>query len=258
MAKIQNVVLLHGWGLNSAVWNDYVQHLRFARPDLVVQQLDLPGYGRNVEQPSTADLIELAEACLGMAPDRAIWVGWSLGGLVAMQAALLDESNRVQGLQLICSTPKFTCADDWPNGVDLTIFERFCDQFAGDYERALTMFLLLQAGSNKGARELARRAHEAICTLPKPDVKTLYDGIRCLANADLRANLSALNLPVQVVSGKLDRVINSESSRLLAEALEADLIELSCGHSPFMSCPTDVLYALLSLIDKLDLEAPEL
>jgi len=252
MAKVANVVLLHGWGLNSAVWNDFVQHLRAARPDLTIQQLDLPGYGRNIEQSSTADLAELAEACIEMATSPAIWVGWSLGGLVAMQAALLDDSHRIQGLQLICSTPKFTWADDWPNGVDLTIFERFCDQLAGDYERALTMFLLLQAGSNAGSRALARRAHQAICTLPTPDSNTLYDGIRCLADSDLREHLSALSLPMQVLSGKRDRVISPDSSRLLAEMLDADLVELNCGHSPFMSYPAEVLEALLTLIDKTD------
>lgn len=256
MADVKHVVLLHGWGLNSAIWNDFAHSLRSARPGLVVHQLDLPGYGHNADLPSSSSLIESSQACLSQAPEQALWVGWSLGGLLAMQAALL-ESARVQGLQLISCTPKFTSSADWLNGVDLTIFKRFCDELANDYQKALTKFLLLQAGSNKGARDLAQTAHASICQLPAPDVKTLGDGIECLAKHDLRKQLANVSVPTQVVSGRLDRVTNPQSSRFLASELRTEHVELHCGHAPFITHQAATLNALLRLLERVEQGLPQ-
>lgn len=252
MTDIKNIVLLHGWGLNSAIWNDYSNTIQSARPELSIYQIDLPGYGYNAGAPSSSDLTELAKACLADTPEQALWVGWSLGGMVAMQAALLEEGAGIQGLQLICSTPKFTRSDDWPSGVEVATFGKFCDELAADYQRTLTMFLLLQAGANRGARELARAAHSAICELPDPNADTLRDGIKCLADSDLRDRLNDIKVPVQVLSGRLDRVTNPDSSRQLAALLRAEYIELHCGHSPFLTNPEESLLSLLSFIEEID------
>lgn len=256
MAKVKHVVLLHGWGLNSAIWNDFALGLRLARPDLTVHQLDLPGYGHNAYLPSSASLKESSQACLRQAPEQAVWVAWSLGGLLAMQAALLGVgrlgAGRVQGLQLISCTPKFTVSDDWVNGVDISIFKRFCDELANDYHKTLTKFLLLQAGSSKGARELARTAHASICELPVPNAKTLLDGIECLAKHDLRSQLGKVSVPTQVVSGRLDRVIKPQSSRFLAAELRTELVELHCGHAPFITHQAETLSALLRLLERVE------
>jgi len=256
MADVKHVVLLHGWGLNSAIWDDFALGLRLARPEVVVHQMDLPGYGHNAQQGSSASLMELAKTCLNQAPEQAVWVGWSLGGLLAMQIALLG-STRVQGLQLISSTPKFTSSDDWVYGVDLTIFKRFRDELANDYQKTLTKFLLLQAGSSKGARDLARAAHASICQLPAPDAKTLGDGIECLANHDLRSQLGSVSVPTQVVSGRLDRVTTPQSSRFLAAELRVELVELHCGHAPFFTHQADTLDALLRLLDRVEQGRPK-
>src|SRR5690606_40237197 len=47
---------------------------------------------------------------------RAIWLGWSLGGLVALHAAL-DRPAQVRGLAMLCATPRFVAAPDWPHAM---------------------------------------------------------------------------------------------------------------------------------------------
>jgi len=112
----------------------------------------------------------------------------------------------------------------------------------------------MQAGSSRGARELAKAAHKAICLWPNPSEITLNRGIECLAQTDLRLQLERLSMPVQVISGLRDRVSKPESSARLARMLGADLVELDTGHAPFMTQPKAVLSALIDLIESLESE----
>ncbi len=242
---INDIALVHGWGLNKAIWHKYAEALQKKMPALTFHLIDIPGYGELADQDSPSCIKELAKACLAQAPEQALWVGWSLGGMIAMQAALLDLeeplSSRVQALQLINATPKFVQSDDWSSGVDIAIFDKFCDELSNDYERTLGMFLLLQAGASKGSRALARDAQAAISQYSNPSKITLRRGIECLANVDLRAPLAGLSVPAQVISGALDRVTKPESSRALSQMMGSELVEMHSGHAPFL---TDVEFML--------------
>ena len=55
----------------------------------------------------------MAEVVLRQAPDKAIWLGWSLGGLVASQIAL-THPERVLALVTVASSPCFSARDEWP------------------------------------------------------------------------------------------------------------------------------------------------
>jgi len=159
--------------------------------------------------------------------------------MIALQAALTDleenQGERIQALQLINAAPKFVQSPDWPSGVDISVFDKFCDELAKDYERTLAMFLLLQAGATKGARKLARNAQSAIQQYSSPSELTLRQGIECLSLVDLRSDLKNLSLPAQVVSGALDRVTTPESCRALSQIMSAELVEVHSGHAPFLT-----------------------
>ena len=69
-----DLLLIHGWGMNGAVWQQLVpalsQHYR-------VHVVDLPGYGHSQHHPA-ASVDEMAEMLLAQAPPQAIWLGRSL------------------------------------------------------------------------------------------------------------------------------------------------------------------------------------
>ncbi|MDP0869742.1 hypothetical protein Q8F85_27765, partial [Klebsiella pneumoniae] len=52
---------------------------------------------RRVLKKSQAECRELAQRVLEQAPPQAVWLGWSLGGLVASQVAIM-RPERVQAL----------------------------------------------------------------------------------------------------------------------------------------------------------------
>ncbi len=68
-----DVVLLHGWGMHSGVWEDVVEGLLDHHR---VTLLDLPGHGYSRASGSGHTLDDLAAAVLAIAPPRAAWVGW--------------------------------------------------------------------------------------------------------------------------------------------------------------------------------------
>jgi pimeloyl-[acyl-carrier protein] methyl ester esterase len=247
------LVFIHGWALNSGIWGSFLERLEVLEPEhrFEIQCLDLPGYGSSLGVECSSCIESMAGYCLQQAPEPAIWIGWSLGGLVAMQAALLAPAV-VQGMQLICTSPKFVGACDWSEGVDLDAFSTFSKSLASNYERTLTVFLLMQASSAANSRELARAAQQAVCAMPSPSAQTLDAGIECLATTDLRAQLHRLLMPVQVVSGLRDRVANPASSNRLAQILNAELIELDTGHAPFMTSPDDVALNLIKLANRVN------
>jgi pimeloyl-[acyl-carrier protein] methyl ester esterase len=76
------LILLHGWGFNHAIWRDCAAE--WAR-HFTVYQVDLPGHGQS--PLCDYDWEHLLPVLSKELPARAIWVGWSLGGLLATAMA---------------------------------------------------------------------------------------------------------------------------------------------------------------------------
>ncbi|WP_242470152.1 alpha/beta fold hydrolase [Thiococcus pfennigii] len=91
-----DLVLLHGWGMNTGVWEGlpagFAARVREHR-------IALPGHGGSPLGAGPATLVDWADACLAAAPERAVWAGWSLGGLLALAAALRAPERVDQALR---------------------------------------------------------------------------------------------------------------------------------------------------------------
>lgn len=114
-----HLVLLHGWGLNAEVWRCIDEELS---SHFTLHLVDLPGFGRS-RGFGALSLADMAEVVLRQAPDKAIWLGWSLGGLVASQIAL-THPERVLALVTVASSPCFSARDEWP-GIKPTCWRDF-------------------------------------------------------------------------------------------------------------------------------------
>lgn len=231
------VVWLHGWGMNARLWEVLPDA---ARAGAVM--LDLPGHGGEPwDEALGADVWRWADALLAKAPERAVWAGWSLGGLLALAAAL-RAPERVAGLVLIAATPCFVAPDDGACGMAADVFGQFEQGLVRDHALTLQRFIALQSVGAADARAVRERLMDRVLAAPAPASQALVAGLRILRATDLREKLAHIRMPVRVVLGGRDRIVPPCVAGLYAEAWPEASIEVlpEAGHAPFVHSPERV------------------
>lgn len=243
-----HLVLLHGWGLNAKVW-DCITPLLSSH--FTLHLVDLPGYGRS-SGFGAMSLEEMAQRVLENAPEHAIWLGWSLGGLVASQVAL-SRPDRVQALVTVASSPCFSAHDSWP-GIKPDVLSGFQQQLSEDFQRTVERFLALQTLGTESARQDARALKSTVLSLPMPSPDVLNGGLEILKTADLRQPLTALDMPFLRLYGRLDGLVPRKIIPLL-DALwpkSTSIVFDKAAHAPFISHPQAFCAPLIELKREID------
>lgn len=229
-----DLVLLHGWGLHSGIWDEVRADL--AR-DFRVHALDLPGYGDSTTcQPY--DLGNLARAVAESVPSGVNVIGWSMGGLVAQRWAL-DQPQQVQRLMLVGTSPCFVQRTDWPNGLEASVLEAFARDLDQDYVGTLLRFLSLQARNGEGLRAVMKYLRAALFAKGRPSAEILKAGLNILLESDLREEVKGLKMPLAIVHGVRDMLAPVAAAEWLADQVAGSQLELmpGCAHAPFLSHP---------------------
>ncbi|MGK3224895.1 pimeloyl-ACP methyl ester esterase BioH [Enterobacter soli] len=243
-----HLVLLHGWGLNAEVWHCVSEELA---SHFTLHLVDLPGFGRSHGYQAMS-LDEMAQHVLDAAPQNAIWLGWSLGGLVASQIAL-TRPERVQALVTVASSPCFSARDAWP-GIKPDVLAGFQQQLSEDFQRTVERFLALQTMGTETARQDARTLKNTVLSLPMPDVEVLNGGLEILKTVDLREPLATLALPHLRIYGYLDGLVPRKVVPLLDTLWpqSESHVVAKAAHAPFISHPAEFCSALVALSQRLN------
>jgi pimeloyl-[acyl-carrier protein] methyl ester esterase len=227
------IVLLHGWGLNSKVWQPWAEKLS---QNYQVILVDLPGFGQS-GQCLLADyqLSSICELLNNTIQKPALYVGWSLGGLVASQMAI-QYPQKVQALVTVASSPHFVQTDDWP-GIKPLVLRSFYQQLAKDSDQTIANFLKIQAMGSPSIRQEIKQLQQLILSSPQPSVTTLKQSLALLENTDLRPQLSKITQPFLRVYGKLDTLVpKAVIPKVDVLAPSSDVIVFDkASHAPFMS-----------------------
>ena len=237
------LVLLHGWGVNSGVWGEFA---RLLDADFRVLPLELPGYGGgetdsigngslgNDDPPR--DAAALCEALLPTLPDRAIYVGWSLGGLVATYLAS-HYPERVSILVTIASSPCFVANETWRHGMPRALFQQFEARLRSDREKGLKYFARLQAHGDERQRQIVDQLQPFLAN--STGEETLLAGLEVLNGSDLRQEARALRQPALSILGSEDKLVPASLAGMLGEQTTVWTVSGS-GHIPFRSRPQAV------------------
>lgn len=227
----RELVLLHGWGLNAEVWQHVISRLS---SHFLLHLVDLPGYGRS-QGFGPLSLADMAQQLLLQLPERALLLGWSLGGLVASQIALMQPA-RVEALITVASSPCFTAREAWP-GIKPETLQGFRQQLSDDFQRTVERFLALQTMGTEHARQDARQLKEVVLSQPMPAVEVLQGGLTILREVDLRDALPQLAMPLLRIYGALDGLVPRRIAALLDQTLPASpaIVMEQAAHAPFIS-----------------------
>jgi len=235
------LALVHGWGMNARVFDALADVLA---ADFEVRALDLPGHGgRDALADNT--LQGWADDLVQQLPDNATLLGWSLGGQVAMRAAL-DHPHRIARLVLLASTPKFVATEDWARGMASADLEEFGAALLADPQATLLRFLSLQTRGMPGQKTLLQQLRQTLLAAPAPRSEALAGGLAILRDTDLRSELSRLTQPTLVLHGALDTLTPPAAGAWLADILPAaqHVGFPRAAHAPHLSHGEEVAAAI--------------
>lgn len=230
---LAHMVLIHGWGMNASVWDSLLPELL---PNYELTLVDLPGFGRSKMSDEHYSLDFLAQSVLKVAPEKALWLGWSLGGLVATHAAI-SAPNRVQALINLASTPCWIKKNNWSYALSEKLLRDFDRRLTDNAHHALTRFLALQCKDSDSIRESIRYVRDRAFLHGTPALEALKKGLNLLIHTDLREKLTELTMPVSYWLGERDSLIPLgviEQLQLLSP--DAHIHEIpGTSHVPFVA-----------------------
>ncbi|MBK8183709.1 MAG: pimeloyl-ACP methyl ester esterase BioH [Candidatus Competibacteraceae bacterium] len=242
-----DIVLVHGWGMHSGVWEDVAEEL-FDHFRITV--VDLPGHGfsRLLETRYTLD--ELCKMVAAVTPAPAAWVGWSLGGLVAQRLAMIAP-ERVSRLILTNSTPCFVQRPDWPQAVALPVLRRFGEELRQDYRAVLKRFIALEVYGSEQATTQLHQLRAMLFQHGEPAVSALEDGLAILENTDLRPEWFRIVCPILLLMGQRDQLVPVEAGEAVVAQWPKTRLRVfeRAGHAPFFSHLPDFIAELRAFLD---------
>lgn len=233
------LVLIHGWGGDSAVWSELIPPLQQRGHDVIT--LDLPGFGSSPAAEWRLDA--LLEQMASALPRRCLLLGWSLGGMLATAFAG-RYPGRVAGLVTLATNATFAQRDDWTAAMPTRLLRQFCRGFAADPDGTVQQFTALQARGDRWERAVARGLRSRLPAV-LPDQWGAALGL--LAELDNRDILAKLQMPSLHVFGMEDNLVPVAAAGALREWCPAVSISVlqDTAHVPHLSCP-DELASLIS------------
>ena len=226
----ETLSLLHGWGMNSAVFSPLIAALE---AQYQLYAVDLPGHGASAA--ATVDFDQQVEQMGEFLPASTL-VAWSMGGLYATRLATRFP-DKFKRLILVACNPCFVQRPGWGCAVEADVFDEFAQALIADWQGTIKRFMGLQLKGAEQARDLIRQMTAMVNRGGAPDRRALRQGLDLLLQYDARADLAALSQPVMVVLGQRDTLvpISLEAQiRVLNPAIRVECVARS-AHAPFVT-----------------------
>lgn len=218
---MNTLVFLHGWGAAGHIWRRQVeafsgQGFTVLAPTFPVWEVSwLTGYLQE---------LPLAETVL---------VGWSLGGMLLLEALAQEEPRVPSGLVLVATPASFCRRPDHPWGQPPAVVRALRRAVRADSRRGLADFAARCLAPGE-----ANFYKEWLLTLqPQANGADLSAGLDYLLDADLRSQLSRVPAGALIIQGDQDAIVLPAQADSLRQYLEeARIVKIpEAGHAPFFT-----------------------
>ena len=252
-------ILLHGFTLNVDTWGPSFglfarrgRTIAYDQPPYGLSAKPIPGEGEGDDPYAKSAAIEQLFALMdALEVERAVLVGSSSGGTLALEAALA-RPERVQALVLVApwvyaqrpTLPRWLAESPQMRRVALAIARRLGDATLIDYS-------YLHPERISGERRELAAAHRQVAGWDLAWAALLTRSL--WTPVEVSARLSEIHQPTLLIAGEADRLVPPEDTRRVAEGLpEASLRMIQeCGHVPQEECPEAFARAVEPWLDAL-------
>jgi pimeloyl-[acyl-carrier protein] methyl ester esterase len=217
---VNTLVLLHGWGATGRVW---ARQADYFQGRVTVLTPTIPAW----------EVGWFSEYLRGLPLPTCLLVGWSLGGMLLMEALSGQPGLRPGGLVLAGVAPVFTRRPAHPWGQPPAVVRAMRRALQENRRRVLEDFAdrcLAPGEAAFGSQTRAALASPA-------STATLAAGLDYLLQADLRPLLSGSPRGTVIIQGQEDGIVDPAQARFLQGRLPgARLHQLpEAGHLPFLT-----------------------
>lgn len=149
---------------------------------------------------------EVADELLSRYPESSVWMGWSLGAQVVMEAASRD-TGAVSVAITLAGFPKFIADERWLNGMSAAEFGVFSRGLSRESERYWVHFLLLMINGSADGRAERQRLKIWLDQGSPVASDNLMKSLKWLQETDQRLLWSQVQVPVLHITGACDQVV---------------------------------------------------
>ncbi len=181
--------------------------------------------------------------------EPACLIGWSAGGVAAIETAL-RYPEKCAGLVLLGTTARFCSQKEYGCGVRPAILRAMIGGLQKDPRAVLTDFISRALYPLEATGDLlAQRTQAAL----RAGADSLTCGLKYLASADFRSELSSLPHPCLLMHGQKDMIVPWEAGRYLHENLSDSRLELlpSAGHCLVEQYPEELSRHIANFLERL-------
>lgn len=224
------VLFSHGWPLDADMWDSQMNFL--AERGYRAIAFDRRGFGRS-DQPWTGydyDTFasDINDLITSLDLQDVTLVGFSMGGGDVTRYIGHYGSTRVAGLVLLGAvTPIFGQAEDYPQGVDKSVFAGIKAGLLKDRAQFISDFAAPFYGTNAGQTVSEGVLTQTLNIALMASLKGTVDCVTAFSETDFRADMAKIDVPTLVIHGSNDQIVPFETTgKVAAEMIQGSALKV--------------------------------
>lgn len=243
--KNNTIVLLHGWGCDSESWAPIILQLQSLAHVIAI---DLPGFGHSpaIENFSVDAVVDFIVERI---PDNCILIGWSLGGMLAVQVAA-RYPQKISQLITLAANVKFVASRNYVSAMPLVVNRNFNKSFEADPSATLKLFAGLLAQGDIAERALLKKIRSVVAD--KSITPNWLQALHVLAQLDNRDAFAVLTQPALHILGEADVLVPASAAPVLSALNAHQQVHLlpQAAHALHWSQPEKVIELIATFIQQ--------